>query len=250
MFDEHLSPVLIACTEAELAVLIEFLGRPPSGLLWTDRRLRDPRVARGERVEAVIERIFRLGAHSVLGRTPPGGVSYLQIVCEALAELQLSEVPAEGGIVELERRVVRYALDAGFDGLPPATQEALLARFTAGDLFADGVPDLGVLHDFVTHVEPGRRALAAGHTSNAIGGRLRDEAVKQVRSRLIRAGLRVVLRDIAGPVYQAIRLWGFLGPAFRYTVPTIVYVAYLRTTQAARAASGEARPGEPLLSGS
>lgn len=253
MFDEHLSPVLMACSEAELAVLIEFLGRPPSGLLWVDRRLRDPRLSRAGRVEAVIERILRLGAHSVLGRTPPGGASYLQIVCDVLAELELSEVPASG-IAELEGRVVRYMLDAGFAGLPEATQAALLAGFESGEMFADGVPEISVVHDFLTHVEPQRRALVAGRTKAAIGDRLRVEAVKQAKSRLLRAGLRVVLRDVAGPVYQMIRLWGFLGPAFRYTVPTIVYVAYLRGTQAARAAggAGEVAAGreQPLLSGS
>lgn len=235
MFDEHLSPVLTACSEAELAVLIEFLGRPPSGLLWVDRRLRDPRAGRAERVAAVVERIHRLGAHSVLGRTLPGGPSYLQIVCDALAELGLSEEPAEGGIEALELRVVRYALDARFERLPAETQEALMRRFRAGELFAAGVPDLGVLHDFLTHVAPQRRALQAGHVATTVGDKLRDAALEQAKTRLLRAGLRVVLRGAAGPVYNAIRMWGWMGPAFRYTVPVITYLAYLRGRQAEQA---------------
>lgn len=235
MFDEHLTPVLTACNEAELAVLIEFLGRPPSGLLWSDRRLRDPRAGRAERVAAVVERIHRLGAHSVLGRTPPGGTSYLQIVCDALLELGLSEEPAEGGIAELERRVARYALDARFDHLPPETQEALFERFTAGELFSDGIPDLGVMHEFLTHVEPTRRALKAGPAAVVAGDKLRDAAIKQAKSQLLRAGLRVILRGASGPVYNAIRMWGWMGPAFRFTVPVIAYVAYLRGRQAGAA---------------
>lgn len=227
MFDEHLSPVLTACSEAELAVLVEFLGRPPSGLLWVDRRLRDPRAGRAERVAAVVERIHRLGAHSVLGRTLPGGPSYLQIVCDALAELGLSEEPADG-VDALELRVVHYVLDARFGRLPPETQEALMQRFRAGELFSAGIPDLGVLHDFLTHVAPQRRALTAGHVASAAGDKLRDAAIQQAKTRLLRAGLRVALRGAAGPVYNAIRMWGWMGPAFRYTVPVIAYIAYLR----------------------
>lgn len=232
MFDEHITPVLTACSEAELAVLIEFLGRPPSGLLWTDRRLRDPRAGRAERVAATVERIHRLGAHSVLGRTPPGGPSYLQIVCDALAELGLSEEPAEDGIAGLELRVVRYVLDAHFDRLSPATQAGLMDQFRAGEVFAAGIPDLGVLHEYLVHVEPERRALQAGPVAATVGGKLRDAAVQQAKKRLLHAGLRIVLRGAAGPVYNAIRMWGWLGPAFRYTVPVITYLAYLRGRQA------------------
>lgn len=228
MVDEHLTPVLMACSEAELAVLIEFLGRPPSGLLWFDRRLRDPRSTRAERVAAVVERILWLGSHSVLGRTGPGRQSYLQVVCEALTELKLPEGPAEGGLPDLELRVVRYVLDANFDALTPATQDALLDRFRAGDTYAEGVRDLGLLHDFVTHTQPERKALLPGRAAHVAGDKLRTAAVEQVQNRLLHAGLKLVLRGAAGPVYQAIRLWNWAGPAFRYTVPVIVYVAYLR----------------------
>lgn len=235
MFDEHLTPVLMACSEAELAVLIEFLGRPPTGLLWFDRRLRDARATRTDRVAAVVARIHRLGAHSVLGRMGPGGPSYLQIVCDALAELRLSEEPAEDGIVGLERRVVRYVLDANFEALPPATQAALLERFESGEAYAEGVPDLGVMHDFLTHQEPTRRALLPGRAAAQVAGdKLREVAVEQVQKRVLRAGLRVALRGVGAPIYHAIQMWGWLGPAFRYTVPVIAYIAYLRTRAGAR----------------
>lgn len=228
MVDEHLTPVLMACSEAELAVLIEFLGRPPSGLLWVDRRLRDPRSTRADRVAAVIERISRLGSHSVLGRTGPGKQSYLQIVCDALAELRLSEEPAEGGLPGLEHRVVHYALDANFDALPTDIQQVLIDGFHAGETYAEGVPDLSVLHDFQTHTQPERKALLPGRAAHVATDKLREAAVVQVRQSLLRAGLKLVLRRAGGPIYQAIRLWELAGPAFRYTVPVIVYVAYLR----------------------
>jgi hypothetical protein len=228
MVDEHLTPVLMACSEAELAVLIEFLGRPPSGLLWFDRRLRDPRSTRADRVAAVVERILWLGSHSVLGRTGPGKQAYLQLVCEALAELGLSEEPAEDGLAGLELRLVRYALDANFDALPAETQQALLGRFRAGDIYAEGVRDIGLLHDFLTHAQPERKALLPGRAAHVATDKLREQAVVQVRHRLLQAGLKLVLRRAAGPVYQAVRAWEWAGPAFRYTVPVIVYVAYLR----------------------
>lgn len=235
MYDEHLTPVLMACSEAELAVLIEFLGRPPTGLLWNDRRLRDPREGREARVAAVVERILRLGAHSVLGRTNPGGPSYLQVVCDALEEAGMSQEPAAGGIAELERRVVRYVLDAGFDALPQATQDALLDRFYAGELYAEGIKDISVVHDFVTHVIPERKALLPARAARVAGEKLRDKAIETAKKRLLRVGLRVVLRGAAGPIYQAIRVWGWLGPAFRYTIPAIAYVGYLRWRQTAAA---------------
>lgn len=235
MYDEHLTPVLMACSEAELAVLIEFLGRPPTGLLWSDPRLRDPRASREVRVAAVVERILRLGAHSVLGRTGPGGPSYVQVVCDALAEIGMSEEPADDGIGELERRVARYVLDAGFAALPAATQEALLARFYAGEVYAGGIRDLSVLHDFVTHVIPERKALQPSHTVRAVGEKLRDRAVETVKKQALKLSLRLVLRGAAGPIYHAIRAWGWLGPAFRYTVPAIAYVGYLRWRQTAEA---------------
>lgn len=229
MVDEHLTPVLMAASEAELAVLIEFLGRPPSGLMWIDRRLRDPRLSRADRVAAVVKRIHWLGAHSVLGRLGPGGPCYLQIVCDALAELHLPEEPASGGLAELELRVVRYALDANFDALPADTQEALLNRFRAGEYHAEGVRDLSVLHDFLTHTQPERRALLPARAAEVAGGKLRDAAVQQAQTRLLRAGLRAILRRAGAPVYHAIQMWGWMGPAYRYTVPVIVYVAYLRS---------------------
>jgi hypothetical protein len=234
MVDEHLTPVLMACSESELAVLIEFLGRPPTGLMWSDRRLRDPRATREERVAAVVERILRLGAHSVLGRTSPGGPSYLQVVCDALEENGVTEAPA-AGIGELEQRVVRYVLDAGFDALPEDTQQTLLAKFYAGETYADGIADLSFVHDYVTHVVPERKALLPARAARVAGGKLADKAIDNVKKRLLRLGLRVVLRGAAGPIYQAIRVWGWLGPAFRYTVPAIAYVAYLRWRQAAPA---------------
>ncbi|MBL8971970.1 MAG: hypothetical protein JNK56_15375, partial [Myxococcales bacterium] len=112
--DDQLSPVLEAASEAELALLIEFLGRPPSGLLWLDRRVRGPGATHAERAAAVVEEVLRCSDHSVTGRLGGGQRSYLQVVCDVLQYLELEDTPADG-VLGLELRVVRFVLDSEFE---------------------------------------------------------------------------------------------------------------------------------------
>lgn len=234
MHDEHLTPVLAASSEAELALLIEFLGRPPSGLLWLDRRIRRPGASHAERVAAIVEEVLRCGDHSVTGRLGAGSRSYLQLVCDALRNLELSEAPAQG-VLELELRVVRYVLDSEFDRLEPALQAELLAEFLAGNYFAGGLRGYDPMHPFFTRVQIGRRVLAGDKVGRAMRKAGERELRRRAKGMIRRAALRVVLRGLAGPANWVLTAWDWLGPAYRLTVPTICYVAYLREQQAARA---------------
>lgn len=227
MRDEHLTPLLLGSSEAELALLIEFLGRPPSGLLWLDRRVRGPGASHAERVEAVVAEVLRCGSHSIGGRLGGGKRAYLQIVCDVLQELELNEAPARG-IHELELRVVRYVLDSEFDRLAPEYQDKLLAHFFAGDFFLGGLRGYDALHSLMTHVGPELRKLSAGkigRTMRRVGGRALG---RRARSMAMKAGLKIVVRGFAAPVQWAMTTWDWLGPAFRLTVPVICYVAFLR----------------------
>ena len=227
MRDEHLTPLLLASSEAELALLIEFLGRPPSGLFWFDRRGRDPAASHAERVEAVVAEILRCGGHTIGGRLGGGKRAYLQIVCDALQELELPETPAQG-VHALELRVVRYVLDSEYDRLPPERQAALLEHFFAGDFFVRGLRGYDALHPLMTRVGPEQRKLSAGKIGRTVrraGGR---ELRRRVTSMATKAALRIVVRGFAAPVQWAMTTWDWLGPAFRLTVPVICYVAYLR----------------------
>ena len=246
MRDEHLTPVLAACSAAELVLLIEFLGRPPSGLLWLDRRVRAPGHSHDERVAAVVEEIIRCGNHSVAGRIGGGSPSYVQLVCDALHELELSEVPAPG-VLELELRVVRFVLDTEFERLAPELQEQLLAGFFAGEFFVGGLRGYDPMNPFLTRVDAEHRVLGTGKLARTMRKVGVQQLRKRVRSYATRAALRVVLRSFAGPAHWALTAWDWLGPAYRLTVPVICYVAYLRHAQQARAsATGSAGdPGDP-----
>lgn len=233
--DEHLTPVLEACSEAELALLVEFLGRPPSGLLWLDARVRDPDVPRAVRVAAIVDRVVLLADHSVTSRMGGAIRSYLQVVCGILEELELPETPGEG-ILALEMRVVRHILDAGFDDLPPDVQAALEARWLAGTFFADGMFDADLIHPLVTHTDVDHRALAVGQAGRTLGTTALRLGWKQVRGYVRKFFLRVVLRRLATPVGWVLTAWDMMGPAFRFTVPVICYVAYLRRGQQLRLA--------------
>lgn len=239
MYDEHLTPVLAASSEAELALLIEFLGRPPSGLLWLDRRVRSPGASHAERVDAVVEEVLRCADHSIAGRLGLGKRSYLQMVCDALHQLELPETPAEG-LLALEMRVVRYVLDSEFDRLPPALRTELLGEFFAGGFFQGGLRGYEPMHPFFTRVEPGKRVLAR----DKIGRAMRKAGARELRRRaknlIRRTALRVVLRGLAGPAYWTLAAWDWLGPAYRLTVPVICFVAYLRKRQAADVAQDDA----------
>lgn len=227
MRDEHLSPLLLASSEAELALLIEFLGRPPSGLLWLDRRVRDPAATHAERVDAVVAEILRCGSHSIGGRLGGGKRAYLQIVCDALQELELPETPAHG-VEALELRVVRYVLDTEFDRLPQERQDALLASFFAGEFFVGGLHGYDMLHPLMTQRGPDGRKLSIGKLGRTVrraGGR---ELGRRARSMATKAALKLVLRSFAGPVHWALTAWDWAGAAYRLTVPVICYVAYLR----------------------
>ncbi len=231
MRDEHLTPLLQASSEAELALLIEFLGRPPSGLLWLDRRVRDPGASHAERVEAVVAEVLRCGSHTIGGRIGGGKRAYLQLVCDVLQELELPETPARG-IHGLELRVVRYVLDSEFDRLAPERQDELLVHFFAGDFFVGGLRGYDALDPWMTHVGPEQRKFSAGkigRTIRRVGGR---ELGRRARSMAMKAGLKIVVRGFAAPVQWAMTTWDWLGPAYRLTVPVICYVAYLRSRQA------------------
>ena len=227
MRDEHLTPLLLASSEAELALLIEFLGRPPSGLLWFDRRARDPAASHAERVDAVVTEFLRCGSHSIGGRVGGGKRAYLQVLCDVLQDLGLPETPAEG-VQGLELRVVRYVLDSEFARLAPEGQDALLEHFFAGDFFTGGLRGYDALHSVMTRPGPDRRQLSAGkigRTMRRAGGR---ELRRRARSMVTKAALKLVIRGFAAPVMWAMTAWDWLGPAYRMTVPVICYVAYLR----------------------
>jgi len=242
MRDEHLTPLLLASSEAELALLIEFLGRPPSGLLWRDRRVRDPAASHAERVEAVVDEVLRCGSHTVVGRLGGGKRAYLQIVCDVLQELGLPETPAQG-VHGLEMRVVRYVLDSEFDRLRQDRQDALLEHFFAGDFFVGGLRGHDALHLVMTRVGPEQRQLSAGkigRTVRRVGGR---ELWRRAQSMATKAALRLVVRGLAAPVQWVMTTWGWLGPAFRLTVPVICYVAYLRHRHPEAGAAAELTAG-------
>lgn len=226
--------MLEAASEAELALLVEFLGRPPSGLLWLDRRVRGPGATHAERAAAVVEEVLRCSDHSVTGRLGGGQRSYLQIVCDVLQYLELEDTPADG-MLGLELRVVRYVLDSEFERLAPDVQATLLEDFFAGTFFVGGIRGYDLVHPFVTQVDPEHRKLEAGKVGRAlkqIGG---EQLQKRVRSFARGAALKLVLRGLAGPANWAITAWEWLGPAYRLTVPTVCYVAYLRQQQQLRA---------------
>jgi hypothetical protein len=228
--DDHLTPVLEACSEAELALLVEFLGRPPTGLLWFDARVRDPNTPRAERVAAIVDRILVLGDHGATRRMGGAIRSYLQVVCDVLRELELPETPGEG-VFALELRVVRHVLDAGFDELPRAVQAELEARWLSGALFADGIFEADPIHRLMTHTDADHRALALGQAGRAIRKSALRFSWKQTKATLRKLLLRVVVRRLATPIGWAFTVWDLLGPAYRITVPLICYVAYLRRKQ-------------------
>ena len=234
MRDEHLTPVLTACSEAELALLIEFLGRPPSGLLWLDRRIWAPGASREQRVAAVVEELLRCGDHSVTGRVSPSKPGYLQVVCDALHELGLSEAP-KGGVLGLEMRVVRYVLDSEFERLDAKVQASLLASFYAGEFFAGGLRGYDALHPFMTHTDAEHRVPETGKIARTVTRIGRQQLRKRIRFFITKRALRLLLRGLARPVLWAMTAWDLLGPAYRLTVPAICYVAYLRHGQQLRA---------------
>lgn len=243
MRDEHLTPVLEACTEAELALLIEFLGRPPSGLLWLDPRARAPGVGHADRVAAVVEEVLRCGNHSVTGRLGAGNPSYLQLICDVLHYLELSEEPAregQGGVAELELRVVRYVLDTEFDKLPAQVQAEQLEDFFAGQFFVGGLRGADAMNPLFTHAQAKRRVLSASKVGRAVRKAGVEEAKRRARNMITRTALRVVLRRLAGPAMWALAAWDLLGPAYRLTVPVICYVAFLRHHQVAARARATA----------
>lgn len=225
--------MLEAASEAELALLIEFLGRPPSGLLWLDRRVRRPRGAgatHAERVAAVVEEVLRCGDHSITGRLGGGQRSYLQVVCDVLQYLELDDTPADG-VLALELRVVRYVLDGEFERLAPDVQAQLLADFFAGKFFVGGIRGYDLVHPFVTHVDPEHREFTGGTVKRALAQIGGEQLQKRSWVYARKKALKLVLRRLAGPVDWALTAWEWLGPAYRLTVPTVCYVAYLRHKQ-------------------
>lgn len=234
----------MACSEAELALLIEFMGRPPSGLLWRDPRVRDPHATREQRVQAVIAEVLRCGDHSITGRLGGGNDAYLQVLCDVLRELELSEAPASG-IAELEQRVVDFVLDTEFERLPKDTQAALRADFYAGAFFMPGLHGYDSLHPFMTRAGPGeRRVIRAGKLGRALKKVGEHQLERRVRAMIRKTALRLVTRRFAGAIGWLWTAWDVAGPAYRLLVPVICYFAYLRHRQAAAEAAA-ARASEP-----
>jgi hypothetical protein len=108
---------------------------------------------------------------------------------------------------------------------------ALEARWLSGAFFADGLRDADAIHPLMTHTDADHRALGDRPGRRAVGTAALRLSARQVRGYVRKFFLRVVLRRLATPVGWALTAWDWLGPAYRYTVPVICYVAYLRRKQ-------------------
>ncbi len=230
MRDAHLTPVLTACTPSELAPLIEFLGRPPLGSIGFDHRLR--RAGRDRRIDALVAEVLHCGDHGLARRFGAGRHTYLQVVCDVLQQLGLPETPG-ADIGELELRIVRHVLDSEFDRLAPAVQDALLAAFTSGELFAAGLLTPDPFDPLLTHVSVDDTVLALDKTVRAVWRSFSDGLPRRVADFILFMVLHRIDRRLEHHTRWAVRVWRWLGPAYRLTVPVICYVHYLRQRTAA-----------------
>jgi uncharacterized protein YaaW (UPF0174 family) len=91
----------------------------------------------------------------------------------------------------------------------------------------------------VTHVDPEHREFTGGTVKRALAQIGGEQLQKRSWVYARKKALKLVLRRLAGPVDWALTAWEWLGPAYRLTVPTVCYVAYLRQKQSQVRATDE-----------
>lgn len=235
MYDAHLSPILEAATDAQLAPLAEFLCDHTTSLLKHDAAYKQAPDRPTLYIPQLVTELRLYGGHTIGHRVRGGahpGADYIDIARDAHQELGLGKTYAED-IDAVEQRIVRRLLHNDFDMLPADLQERHLDAFYEGVHFRLGLRSRTPLDDFLAHDEPGKRELTRGHATRVAADKAADLVVNKLKGKVIKAGLRLVLRRAAGPIGLAMDAWGLLGPAYRVTIPAISYVHYLRAQQRA-----------------
>ena len=201
MFDETLSPVLEACSDAELKPLSDFLLKPKTSLLS-----RDPEyLAHPDRpslhVGALVREIRLYGGHSikdrVVDRSGGTGRCWRDIVRDALAELGEKRPPLS--IRAMERLVVDRTLDVHFDEFSEATKRKLRRDFYAGAFFAQGLSPRSALDDFQSLQGAADASFERDKVKRVLKEKAKAMVGRQVKDKLVKVGLKLAIRGAAVP---------------------------------------------------
>jgi uncharacterized protein YaaW (UPF0174 family) len=232
MYDAHVSPVLQAATDAQLKPLADFLCEHTTSLLKHEPAYKRAPDRPSTYIPEIVKELRLYGGHSIKDRISGAqpGANYIDMARDAHRELGLGKTYIED-IHAIEEKIVRRLLHIEFDSLPEAQQREHLRVFYAGEHFRFGLRSRTPLDDFLAHDEPGKRELTAEHAKRVAADKAADLVMGKLKGKLLKAGARLVLKRMTGPIWLAMDVWSLLGPAYRVTLPAISYIHYLRVLQ-------------------
>lgn len=232
--DEHLTPLLTACSDSDLMPLRDTITRTFTNCLDCAEAYLEAPESPSTYIEEIIAEIRRFGGNTLANIARGDGVPYAQIA-RAAADKAGAKYAADASVEEVEWAVIANALDgavakmdaaarvalevefesAGFDGLDLSDPAPLSAQLAATGIRAKG---FGAYRATII--------VAAAYARTLLG----EGATVPTHSALARAigAIAAPVRGVASPLYALIHLGG---PAYRVTIPAVAQIGFLRLQQ-------------------
>lgn len=233
-YDEHLTPLLRACSDADLMPVRDTILRTFTNCLDVDEAYLQAPDCPSSYVDELIAEIRRFGGNTLANIARNGGVPYAQIA-RAAAEKAGAKCASDATVEEVEWAVIANALDravaklsageraaleveferAGFDGVDLGGDEALSARLAGARIRAGS---FGAYRAVV---------IVAGAFARALLGAEAEVPAHAALARAIGA-IAAPVGAVASPLWALVHLGG---PAYRVTIPVVAQVGFLRLQQ-------------------
>ncbi|MBM9592365.1 DnaJ domain-containing protein [Leptospira sp. 201903075] len=232
-YDRHLTPLFTSCSDEELDDIVNVLLKKSLNKLKKDNDFQlIGRFYPSKYTGRLIKEIQRVGGNSIANVMRGGGVEYSQIVQDVARKVGIKKELIPQGTEAAERMVLSHLLEKAYEKMSDEQKESFTEEFKKEDFSK------------YTDVPSGALSVAFLHTAINSSGFLAykltliiaNAVARQVLGHGLRLGTNAFLMRglsfFAGPIGLAITaVWGGIdlsGPAYRVTIPIVVFIAGLR----------------------
>lgn len=232
--DEHLTPLLRACSDADLMPVRDTILRTFTNCLDVDEAYLRAPDRPSSYVDELIAELRRFGGNTLANIARNDGVPYARIA-RAAAEKAGARCAADASVDEVEWALIAHALDGAVAKLGEDSRAALDAEFERAGF--DGVVLVGreALSAQLARIGIRAGSFGAYRAVVMVAGafardRLGEDADVPAHAALARAMsvIAAPVGAVASPLYALIHLGG---PAYRVTIPAVAQIGFLRLQQ-------------------
>ncbi len=229
-YDKDLNPVLESANNEDLSFLVELIKKQLNNSLEGDKVYKQRHPNHSSYADLIAEEIREYGGHSLFSRCP----AYKTIVCDVAKRLKAPYNEAQP-LEMIENSIITVIIEKAFDKLTDEEKREII-RTVGDDVTINAIKDLK---------GPMLTALLiklfnmGGFKSyqllliivNAVWKTIFGHGLKF----LTNAALVRVAAIVTGPIgWTLTGVWlvvDLLGPAYRVTIPSVIYIAMLRRKQ-------------------